>query len=461
MQKQPKAHVLNMTAGSPAKLLLQFSLPLFCGNLLQQLYNIVDTSIAGNLLGEQAVAEIGVTVALYGLIVNFVFGLNNGLALAVSRSFGAGDRNAMKQAVCWMALLAGGAAIVLTGGLLLMREPFMALLQTPEELWEGALAYATVILAGIPLTMAYNLESALLQALGNSRTPLLFLLFSSIVNVGLDFLFMGSFGWGVRGAAAATVLSQGISAGLGLWYLVRNYRELRFGKSQLKTEPGFVKGMFWTGLSMGLMTAIYNIGSVILQGSINALGSVYIAAQVGARRIAEMVYVPVLALGSAVSTYASQNYGAGKRGRILRGIKVAMLLYAAWWVVALLFTFTAAPAVLRLITGSENPEVIGSAALYLHMGIPMTPPMALLIILRNALQGMGKVVPPLIASSLEMLGKIAFAIWMVPRFGYPAVCACEPFTWVICCLFITLAAFKYRNEFQDNKLQKCGNEVLV
>lgn len=312
MEKQPKAYVLNMTAGSPAKLLLQFSLPLFCGNLLQQLYNIVDTSIAGNLLGEQAVAEIGVTVALYGLIVNFVFGLNNGLALAVSRSFGAGDENAMKRAVCWMALLAGSAAIVLTGGLLLLREPFMALLQTPEELWEGALAYATVILAGIPLTMAYNLESALLQAMGNSRTPLLFLLFSSIVNVGQDFLFMGPFGWGVGGAAAATVLSQGISAGLGLWYLVQNYRELRFGKAQLKTEPGFVKGMFWTGLSMGLMTAIYNIGSVILQGSINALGSVYIAAQVGARRIAEMVYVPVLALGSAVSTYASQNYGAGK-----------------------------------------------------------------------------------------------------------------------------------------------------
>lgn len=216
----------------------------------------------------------------------------------------------------------------------------------------------------------------------------------------------------------------------------------------MKTEPGFVKGMFWTGLSMGLMTAIYNIGSVILQGSINALGNVCIAAQVGARRIAEMVYVPVLALGSAVSTYASQNYGAGKRGRILRGIKVAMLLYAAWWVVALLFTFTAAPAVLRLITGSENPEIIGSAALYLHMGIPMTPPMALLIILRNALQGMGKVVPPLIASSLEMLGKIAFAIWLVPRFGYSAVCACEPFTWVICCLFITLAAFKYRETDQ-------------
>ncbi len=461
MENQKKSHVLNMTEGSPARLLLKFSLPLFCGNLLQQLYNIVDTSIAGNLLGEQAVAQIGATVALYGLIVNFVFGLNNGLALAVSQSFGAKDTSAMKRSVCWMTLLAGGVAVLLTGGLLLLRKPMMALLQTPEELLDGALAYVSIILAGIPLTMAYNLESALLQALGNSRTPLLFLLFSSFVNVGLDFLFMGPFAWGVGGAAAATVLSQGISAGLGLWYIMRHYRELSFGAKELKAQPAFVRGMLWTGLSMGLMTAIYNIGSVILQGSINALGSMYIAAQVGARRIAEMVYVPILALGSAVSTYASQNYGAGKRGRILRGIKVAMALYAAWWAVALVFTFTAAPAVIRLITGSSNPEVINSAALYLHMGIPMTPPMALLIILRNALQGMRKTLPPLTASTLEMLGKIGFAIWLVPRFGYTAVCACEPFTWVICCLFITLAAVKNKNEFQDNEKQINGNEVLA
>ena len=280
-----RAHTLDMTVGSPARLLLRFSLPLFVGNLLQQVYNLADTAIAGHLLGDAALSQIGATAALYSLITTLAFGLNSGFALSVSRHFGANDRKRMEQSVCWMVTLSALCAAVMTAVFLLSRFALADAMQIPADTREGALAYLTVILAGIPLTMAYNLESSLMQSVGNSVTPLLFLVFSSILNIALDLLFMGPLGLGVGGAAAATVLAQGISAALGLFYILRREPDLHFGRNALRVPCGFVPDMFFTGLSMALMSAIYSIGSVILQGSINALGNVYIAAQVGGRRL--------------------------------------------------------------------------------------------------------------------------------------------------------------------------------
>lgn len=330
MQTNYKSRVLDMTKGSPFQLLLYFSLPLFFGNLLQQLYSLADASIAGHLLGDGALAQIGATAALYSLIINFAFGLNNGLALTVSKHFGAGEQKEMKQAVCWMVSISCIFAVFLTAVFLFFRHSLLLKLQIPEDTLAGALSYFTIILAGIPLSMAYNLEFSLLQAVGNSFTPLLFLLFSSVLNVGLDFLFMGSLTMGVQGAAVATVLAQGISAVLCLFYIVKNYRDLQFHKEDYVVRPGFVLGMLWTGLSMALMSTIYNIGSVVLQSSINALGSVYIAAQMGARRLAELFYNPGLALAASIATYSSQNYGANCRSRITKGIRTALLLYGVW-----------------------------------------------------------------------------------------------------------------------------------
>ena len=447
--------ILDMTKGSPMKLLLTFALPLFLGNLLQQFYNLADTSIAGHLLGDAALAQIGATSALYSLITNFAFGLNNGLALTVSRSFGAGDQKEMKRSVCWMVTLAAASAFVMTVGFLLLRQPLLKIMQTPEDVLGGALSYLTVILAGIPLTMAYNLESALLQSMGNSVTPLCFLLFSSVLNVILDFFFIGNpLNLGVQGAAAATVLSQGISAALGFVYILKNYPEIRFSRKDWKVPGKFVSEMFWTGLSMALMSAIYNLGSVILQSSVNALGSVYIAAQVGGRKLAELFYVPGIALGTSVATFSSQNYGAEKRSRIAKGAKSGIFMYFCWWLVALAFVILLAPTAVRLITGSSNPEVITNGALYLRISIPMIPPMAVLVILRNSLQGMRRPGMPLFCSCLELILKAVFALWLVPSLGYVAVCVCEPVTWVVCCAVIAVAVFKLRGEFVDQKSEK-------
>lgn len=445
-----KSRVLDMTRGDPFRLLLQFSLPLFCSNLLQQVYNLTDTALAGHLLGSAALAEIGATAALYGLIMNFAFGMNNGLALTVSRCFGAGEREGIRRAVGWMVTLSAAVSIVLTTVSLLGRGALLQVLQVPAEVWDGAAAYLTVILLGIPLTMLYNMEAALLRAVGNSVTPLLFLLFSSVLNVGLDAAFMGPLGMGVRGAAVATVLAQGISAVLGAVYLVRSYPELHFAPAHLKKSARrAVRNMFWAGMSMGLMSAIYNLGSVALQSSINALGSVYITAQTAARRMAEMYFIPGGALGIGVATFSSQNLGAGRRSRIGQSVRAALKIYFVWWLFVLAFTFLLGEPVLRLITGSSDARIISNAMLYLKISVPIIPPMAVLVILRNMLQGIRHTVEPLLASALELIGKVIFAVWLVPVWGYRAVCFCEPTTWVICFVFILLAVWRCRSDLQD------------
>ena len=445
-----KSRVLDMTRGDPFRLVLQFSLPLFCSNLLQQVYNLTDTALAGHLLGSAALAEIGATAALYGLIMNFAFGMNNGLALTVSRCFGAGEREGIRRAVGWMVTLSAAVSIVLTTVSLLGRGALLQVLQVPAEVWDGAAAYLTVILLGIPLTMLYNMEAALLRAVGNSVTPLLFLLFSSVLNVGLDAAFMGPLGMGVRGAAVATVLAQGISAVLGAVYLVRSYPELHFAPAHLKKSARrAVMNMFWAGMSMGLMSAIYNLGSVALQSSINALGSVYITAQTAARRMAEMYFIPGGALGIGVATFSSQNLGAGRRSRIWQSVRAALKIYFVWWLFVLAFTFLLGEPVLRLITGSSDARIISNAMLYLKISVPIIPPMAVLVILRNMLQGIRHTVEPLLASALELIGKVIFAVWLVPAWGYRAVCFCEPTTWIICFVFILLAVWRCRSDLQD------------
>lgn len=446
-----QSRVTDMTRGDPVRLLLNFSAPLFLSNLLQQFYNLADTALAGHILGDAALAEIGATAALYGLIMNFAFGMNNGLALTVSRLFGAGDEKGVRRATAWMLALAGATAAVLTVVFVGVRRPLLVLLQVPESSIDGALAYLTLILLGIPLTMAYNMEAALLRAIGNSLTPLYFLLFSTVLNIGLDIAFMGPLQLGVGGAAAATVVAQGISAVLCGWYIIRNYPALHFTRNAFANGKNFAGNMFWAGLSMGLMSAIYNIGSVVLQSSINALGSTYIAAQVAARRFAELFFIPGGALGIAVATYSSQNLGAGRRSRIMKGVTTALGIYFVWWVFVMLFVFFLSDPAVRAITGTNDEVIISNAVLYLKISAPVIPPMAVLVIVRNMLQGIQHTIEPLLASGLELIGKVIFGVWIVPAVGYTAVCFCEPVTWVICFVFILGALYRCRGELKDKE----------
>lgn len=450
MKSSPsQSKTLDMTTGRILPILLAFALPVFFGSLLQQFYNLADTAIAGNILGDDALAQIGATSALYSMLTMISVGLNNGFAISVSRWFGAGDQKKMKQSAAWMMVFSLAIGIFLAAALVLVRRPLLHLLQTPESTFAGALAYITVIFLGLPFTMLYNMEASLLRAVGNSFVPLLFLAFSSVLNIILDLWFLGPLHMGVQGAAIATVLAQAISASLGMFYLYRNYPLLRFSFASLHTTAQFAGDVFFNGLSMALMNAVYNIGSVILQGSINALGNTYIAAQVGGRRLAEMFMLPGDSLGASMATYSSQNFGADKRKRIGDGAKIASILYLLWWLVALLFTFTIAPMAVKLITGSSDPEVLQNALMYLRVCVPIFPPMGILVVLRNCLQGMQHRRIPIFCSLLELIGKVLFALFLVPSIGYRAVCFCEPTTWVICCAVICVFTFTIRKEFRD------------
>ena len=267
-----KSRVLDMTQGDPFRLVLQFSMPLFCSNLLQQLYNLTDTALAGHLLGSAALAEIGATAALYGLIMNFAFGMNNGLALTVSRYFGAGDESGIRRAVGWMVTLSAAVSLVLTGCSLLGRDALLTVLQVPAQAWGGASAYLTVILLGIPLTMLYNMEAALLRAVGNSVTPLLFLLFSSVLNVGLDAAFMGPLGLGVRGAAIATVLSQAVGAVWILRFLTGKKTLLRLRRDYLRPERNVILPVMALGISTFVMLSTESLLSISFSSSLARYG---------------------------------------------------------------------------------------------------------------------------------------------------------------------------------------------
>ena len=263
--------------------------------------------------------------------------------------------------------------------------------------------------------------------------------------------FAGVLSGNVGGAAAATVVAQRISAVLCGWYIIRNYPALHFTRNAFANGKKFAANMFWAGLSMGLMSAIYNIGSVVLQSSINALGSTYIAAQVAARRFAELFFIPGGALGIAVATYSSQNLGAGHRSRIMKGVTTALGIYFVWWVFVMLFVFFLSDPAVRAITGTNDEVIISNAVLYLKISAPVIPPMAVLVIVRNMLQGIQHTIEPLLASGLELIGKVIFGVWIVPAVGYTAVCFCEPVTWVICFVFILGALYRCRGELKDKE----------
>ena len=453
MQKVRNTRVMDMTEGSAAKLLFAFALPIFLGNLFQQFYNLADTAIAGHLLGDGALAQIGATAALYSTITGFAFGLNTGFALVVSRFFGAGDEWGVRRASGWMVVLAAIWAVVLTGGFLVLRHPLLSALNTPDTVMEGALSYITVILAGIPLTMAYNLEAGLLRSVGNSMTPLYFLMFSCGLNVGLDYLFMGPLGMGVRGAAAATVISQGISAAMGFVYIVRNYAQMRFRLEDLKAAPELSGEMFVTGLSMAMMSTIYSIGSVILQSSINALGSVYIAAQVGGRRLVELFMMPGGALSSSCATFASQNFGAGKWKRmdkvlmdcIFLSVTVAVLLGGS----AYLF----GPELLKIYT--NNPQVIQCGVEILLYTTVTYFLCGLMDLFPGALRGMGCSTVPMILSVIGTVGtRIIWIFWVFPKhrsldmlfISYPASWIVSIVMQVVCFWFVRKKVHKTLQE---------------
>ena len=447
---EKKGKSINMTEGDPYRIILRFALPIFLTTILQQFYNMVDTAVAGNILGDNALSAIGAVGAVYHIIITFAQGMNTGFSLLISRAFGTRDRDGVNRAVVWTVVLNLILVVILTAGALVFIDPILGVMNIPDEIYTEAKIYLAVICAGIPVTMAYNMGASVLRSIGNSSTPLYALIISSLLNFLLNVLFVKWFGMGVAGLALGTVGAQLLSAAFCIVYILSRYPDIRYRKDHLHPEKGYVSEMFLTGLSMGLMSMIVSFGGAVLQSAVNGLGSIYIAGQIGGSKIEVFFMCMITSIAMSISTFVSQNYGAGKRRRILQGIRATFMYCICGCVICYAFALSPlAPIAMRLITGSENTEIIQSGTRFIRVSLFFSPFLSIVLILRSTMQGMGHKIAPLVTSAIEMGGKILFAHAFVPRYGYPAVCYCEPSMWVMCSVYLVIVMFIFRYEFTE------------
>ncbi|MDO5518017.1 MAG: MATE family efflux transporter, partial [Clostridium sp.] len=311
----------DMTSGNPAKLIILFSIPLLIGNIFQQFYSMVDTIIVGRYVGVDALAAVGSTGSMFFLINGFVTGITSGFAILVAQKFGAKDEKGLKKAVGSAVILSAFVVIIFTAGSLLSADPLLRLMNTPDNIFNDASTYIKIIYAGIFATLSYNMLSSILRALGDSKTPLYFLILSSVLNIFLDLLFIINFKMGVAGAAYATIISQGVSAALCFFYMLKRYKMLRLSKDDYNVTKDYYITHLKIGIPMALQFSITAIGVMIIQGAINVFGSVVIASYTASSKVQQIVVQPAITLGVTMATFCGQNLGARDFERIRDGVK--------------------------------------------------------------------------------------------------------------------------------------------
>ena len=425
--------------------LVIFAVPMLISSIFQQLYNMVDTMIIGHYLGDDSLAAMGACSSIYSLLVGFALGIGSGMSIVNARSFGAGDLDKLKRSVASSICI--GFCVAATATVLgrFVLRPLLELLNTPENIIEEAYAYVSTIVSGVVVTLTYNLCSGMLRAIGNSFMPLVFLIVSSILNVFLDLLLIVEFSMGVRGAALATVMSQGVSAILCASYIVKKTPILVPRKEHFRFDAELWKELFGQGISMALMGSIVSIGTVILQYGINGFGSMIIVAHMSARKIYSLFCMAINVTSMAVSTFVSQNKGAGNRDRIVKAMKYAYVYDVIAAGVITIALWALGEQMVIWLTGTNDPVVLENAVLYLRIIGPFLAILGMLLQTRSALQGIGEKLLPILSSVIEMVGKILFTVFIIPKMGYVAVIICEPVIW--CVMIVELLASFWRNPF--------------
>ncbi|MBU5459929.1 MATE family efflux transporter [Anaerostipes sp. MSJ-23] len=422
----------DLTKGNISKIILAFALPIFFGNLLQLTYSLADTRIVGSFLGEESLAAVGATSTISNLIVGFLLGLANGFAIITAQRFGAGDYKGLRKsfaASIVLGIIISVILIVIGVGFI---NPILHFLNVPQNLFSTAKQYIMIIIAGLWVTMFYDILAAVMRAIGDTITPLLILALSVFLNIVGDLFFVAVLKTGTWGAAAATVLAQLIALVICAFYMVHKYELLRLKKEDFKEpEAKMIKHMLSSGLSMGFMSSLINIGSLTLQTAINRLGQDIIVAHTAARKITEMFMIMFSVFGQTMATFCGQNMGAGKIDRIKKGMKLSILYTCIWSTGMMIVSFTIGPALVYMVTGSHRQSVIINASNYLKFDTIFYYVTALICIIRNVMQGIGDHITPLVSSTLEMVGKIVIAATLVPWLGYTGVIVAEPIVWFI------------------------------
>lgn len=442
-----------MTTGKPGKIILNFTLPIFLGNIFQQFYNMADTVIVGRFVGANALAAVGSTGTIIFLIIGFVLGMTAGFTVLTAQKFGAGDMKAMRQTVGGATVLSIIVSVVLTAVSMLFMKPLLRFMQTPSDIFADAYAYIMIICAGIFAQMLYNLLASILRALGNSKIPLFFLILSALLNIALDLLLIIVFHLGAAGAAYATVIAQGVSGLLCLVYIVKKVPILHLERDDWKPKGHLLRMQLGVGFPMALQYSITAIGTMMVQTSLNLLGSMAVAAFTAASKIEMLTTQLFAAMGTTMATYCAQNIGAGKIKRIREGFKSAMLISSVYSVVIAVVIMTVGKYLTYLFLSGDVTEIMGSVDIYLKCIGGFFIPLAAVNIFRNGIQGMGYGLLPMMAGVVELASRGIVAVIAARERSFVGVCLASPAAWVFAGIFL-VAMYYYIMDHDMKKLQE-------
>ena len=428
--------VKDMTNGSPSKHILGFAVPMLFGMLFQQFYNLVDTIIVGKTLGVEALAGVGATGSINFMIIGFCMGVCNGFVIPVAQCFGAKKPADLRKYVFNGYICSVVFAIVLTLASVIFCRKILIVMNTPADIIDHAYNYIVVIFIGIPTVFLYNMVSGVIRSLGDSKTPVVFLVLSSIINVVLDFFLILVCKMGVAGAGWATVTSQLISGLTCLIYMYKKYDILKGDKSERVLDRRFITNLCMNGVPMGLQYSITAIGSTILQAAVNTLGSTYVAAMTAGSKMFNFTCCPFDALGSTMATYAGQNVGAAKIKRLGQGVRSAMIIGSIYSVLSLIALYFTTDYIALLFVNASETTIIALTRQFILASACFYIPLTGVNVVRFCIQGMGFSVFAISAGILEMIGRAFAAIILIPSIGFMGACLASPIAWIAADAFL-------------------------
>ena len=435
-----------MTSGSPAKLIFGFAIPMFLGLLFQQFYSMVDTLIVGKFLGVNPLAGVGSTTSLNFMVLGFCMGVCNGFAIPVAQMFGAKEEHRLRRYVTNGAWLCIVFSIVITLVVVAVCRPVLVLMQTPEEIFEYAYVYIVIVFWGIPCTFLYNILAAIIRSLGDSKTPVIFLAISSGINIVLDLVFVLVFDMGVEGPAIATVLAQGISGIICLWYMYRKFPVLHASREEWRPEFSYMGKLCYIGIPMGLQYSVTAIGTLVLQAAVNGLGAAVVAGVTAGQKINAFIQCPLEALGQTMAPYAGQNMGAEKYDRIGKGLKSAVGMGFAVSVLCFVLAIFFGKQLTMLFVDASETMIISYSYQFLLYCTGGYCLLTLVNTVRFTIQGMGFSVFAILSGIMEMIARILAATVVVQMIGFAGTCLAHPMAWLFADVFLIPAFFWCRKK---------------
>ncbi len=432
-----KKKTVDMTKGSPARHILMFMLPTLVGYLFQQLYSMVDTIIIGRYLGEDSLAAVGATGSVTFMIIGFCMGLCTGFAIPIAQRFGAKDYSGMRKFVANSIYVSAFLTVIIAIIVYINCRSILIMLKTPDNIIDEAYIYLSILFIGIPVTVMYNLTAGILRSLGDSRTPVYFLLISSVINIILDIVMVKPLG--IAGPAWATVISQLISGLLCIVYMIRKFEILKIRPGEAELNSHFIGRLLYIGVPMGLQYSITALGSVVLQSAVNVLGSTYVASSATAMKVTMFFCCPFDALGSTAATYSGQNMGAKEPDRITAGLKWSVIIGFSYAVLAFLVLLFFGEHVAEIFIEEPSELLIKNSAMYLKYNSMFYFLLVLVNVVRFTIQGMGYSVLAILAGVLEMIARALVGFILVPRYGYIAACLASPLAWIFADIFLVIA----------------------